>query len=139
MHKRLPAVLFAVAILLCASCSNTKAPGAWVTVDTGTGDSFFTINFVDEKTGWLNGLSGRSSETEEETDNANKKPKPKKPGEKSKTRSKRIRGSKYCRLPTAGRPGSKYRISSRTRFDRCGLWMPTRLGAGHRPKYPGYD
>ena len=72
----------AVAALLCAACSSAKAPGAWVTVDTGTGDSFFSVNFVDENVGWLNGLSGRSDEPEEGNQNGNKAAKPKKPGEK---------------------------------------------------------
>ena len=53
------------AILLGAACSTAKAPGVWVTLDTGTSDSFFSVNFVDENIGWLNGVSGRSSQTDD--------------------------------------------------------------------------
>lgn len=77
---RKSSTLLAVTILFSASCSSSKAPGAWVTVDTGTGDSFFSANFVDENTGWLNGVSGRNFETPEGNEDAN--PKSKKPGEK---------------------------------------------------------
>lgn len=65
------------------ACSSSKSPGVWVTQDTGTGDSFFSVNFVNENVGWLNGVSGRSFEVPGENDNANKKPKPKKVGEKA--------------------------------------------------------
>jgi photosystem II stability/assembly factor-like uncharacterized protein len=71
-------LLLASTILFTVSCSTTKAPGVWVTQDTGTGDAFHSANFVNESVGWLNGQSGR--EPQEENDNANKKPK--KPGEK---------------------------------------------------------
>ncbi|HJZ68506.1 MAG TPA: YCF48-related protein [Blastocatellia bacterium] len=74
-------LLFAV-VLISGACSTSKAPGLWVTQDTGAGDSFFSANFVNENVGWLNGVGGRSYETPEENDNANKKPKPKKPGAK---------------------------------------------------------
>ena len=74
--------LFVIGVLLIASCSRLKSPGVWVAQDTGTGDSFFTVNFVNENVGWLNGVSGRSPEPPEENENSNKKPKPKKPGEK---------------------------------------------------------
>src|SRR5438552_2784581 len=60
-----------------AACSSAKPPGVWVTQDTGTGDSFFTVNFVNENVGWLNGVSGRSFEMPGDNDNENKKPKPK--------------------------------------------------------------
>jgi len=77
---RIVSFLLAVATLLSAACSSTKVPGVWVTQDTGTGDSFYSANFVDENVGWLNGQSGR--EPSEDNDNANKKAKPRKPGEK---------------------------------------------------------
>ena len=74
--------LLAIAVILSVACSKAKAPGGWVTQDTGTGDSFFNANFVNENVGWLNGTSGRGPEEPEENANSNKKPKPKKPGEK---------------------------------------------------------
>src|SRR4030095_11774487 len=76
--KRIPASLLGAAILLAAACSTAKAPGVWVTLDTGTSDSFFSVNFVDENIGWLNGSSLREPE---ENKNTNSKPKPKKPVE----------------------------------------------------------
>src|SRR6266404_3656600 len=80
MHKRrMLSYLFAAATLLTVSCSSPKPPGVWVTQDTGTGDSFFSANFVNENVGWLNGVSGRGFEAVE---NGNKKARPKKPGEK---------------------------------------------------------
>ncbi|MFY9571440.1 MAG: YCF48-related protein [Blastocatellia bacterium] len=82
MHKPpLLSHLLGAAIIFSAACSNSKAPGVWVTQDTGTGDSFFTANFVNESVGWLNGVSGRSYEMPDGNGNANKA-KPKKPGEK---------------------------------------------------------
>jgi photosystem II stability/assembly factor-like uncharacterized protein len=68
-------ISLATAVLFSAACSTSKAPGVWITQDTGTGDSFFSANFVNENVGWVNGVGGRSYETPEETDNANKKPK----------------------------------------------------------------
>src|SRR6478672_4256465 len=83
MHKtKLVASLLAAAMLFGTSCSKPKPPGTWVTQDTGTGDSFYSVNFVDEKVGWLNGQGDRSPETTEGNENANKKPKPKKSGDK---------------------------------------------------------
>ena len=74
--------LLGASLVLGAGCSAAKAPGAWVTQDTGTSDTFFSVNFVDENTGWLNAVSLRGPEEIEGNENANKKPKPKKPGEK---------------------------------------------------------
>lgn len=76
-------VLLVAAVTLAGiACTSAKAPGVWVTQDTGTGDSFFSVNFVNENVGWINGVSGRSFEVPGENDNADKKVKPKKPGEK---------------------------------------------------------
>jgi photosystem II stability/assembly factor-like uncharacterized protein len=72
----------AFAATLIAGCSNSNPSGAWVVQDTGTGDSFYSANFVNENVGWLNGMSGRN-EAPDENENANKNPKPKKPGEKT--------------------------------------------------------
>lgn len=72
----------AVTALLASACAPASAPGSWVVVDTGTGDSFYSANFVSETAGWLNGQSGRSYELPEGNENANNTPKPKRPGEK---------------------------------------------------------
>ena len=80
--RKILSCLLASVVLFALACSTAKAPGGWVTLDTGTGDSFYSANFVNENVGWLNGTSGRNFESPEETDNANKKAKPKKPGEK---------------------------------------------------------
>jgi photosystem II stability/assembly factor-like uncharacterized protein len=83
--KRRFLVGLGVPILLLASCSGPKAPGSWVVVDTGTGDSFYSANFVSDQVGWLNGQSGRNPEPESEDENANKngaKKQAVKPGEK---------------------------------------------------------
>jgi photosystem II stability/assembly factor-like uncharacterized protein len=83
MHTtRILGFIVCAATLLSVSCSSPKTPGVWVTLDTGTGDSFFSANFVNENVGWLNGVSGRSFEAPGENENGNKKAKPKKPGEK---------------------------------------------------------
>jgi photosystem II stability/assembly factor-like uncharacterized protein len=64
--------LTASVILLVSACSKTKAPGSWTVIDTGTGDAFYSVNFVDENTGWLNGHTDRSYiPTAEELANAN--------------------------------------------------------------------
>jgi photosystem II stability/assembly factor-like uncharacterized protein len=64
-----------ILLLICTlGCSAAKAPGDWVVVDTGTGDSFFSVNFVNDQVGWLNGQSGRNPEPEPEG-NSNKPPK----------------------------------------------------------------
>lgn len=62
-----------IATLAFAGCSS-KPPGSWLVVDTGTGDSFYSVNFVSDQIGWLNGQSGRNPEPEENADsNSNKK------------------------------------------------------------------
>jgi len=72
----------AAATVFISACSPPKAPGSWATIDTGTGNSFYSANFVSETVGWLNGQSGRSFEPPEGNENLNKNAKPKAPGEK---------------------------------------------------------
>jgi photosystem II stability/assembly factor-like uncharacterized protein len=79
--------LLAVAILFVSACSKTKTPGNWSVIDTGTGDAFYSINFVDENTGWLNGHTDRSyipsaEELANANANANKNRSPDKPKDK---------------------------------------------------------
>ena len=77
-RSRLAFLVLVLTALWCVSCSSSKQPGVWVPQDTGTGDSFASVNFVNENIGWLNGRGERNPEPEE-NDNSNKKPKPKKP------------------------------------------------------------
>ena len=77
--------LLAISTLIFSACSKTKTPGGWSVIDTGTGDAFYSVNFVDENTGWLNGHTDRSYiPTAEELANANKNPKPQKPNNSNK-------------------------------------------------------
>jgi photosystem II stability/assembly factor-like uncharacterized protein len=63
-----------VALSFLLSCSSKPPGGSWVAVDTGTGNSFFSVNFVNDQIGWLNGQSGRNPDPEETANtNANKK------------------------------------------------------------------
>ncbi|HVF88616.1 MAG TPA: YCF48-related protein [Blastocatellia bacterium] len=59
------------ASLFASACSKREAPGEWSIVDTGTGDAFYSVNFVDENTGWLNGNTDRTFETLEPDANTN--------------------------------------------------------------------
>lgn len=74
-------LLAATVLLSLAACSTIRSPGSWAIVDTGTGDSFYSANFVSETAGWLNGQSGRSYEPPEGSENANRT-RQRKPGEK---------------------------------------------------------
>ena len=82
LKPNLLVAVLAAATVFVSACSPPKAPGSWAIIDTGTGDSFYSANFVSETVGWLNGQSGRSFEPPEGNENTNKNAKPKKPGEK---------------------------------------------------------
>jgi len=69
-------------MMLIVSCSPSKAPGGWIQLDTETGDAFYSVNFVNESTGWLNGNTDRSSEVLDENGNANGNSRPRKADEK---------------------------------------------------------
>ncbi len=79
-------VTIAAALIFAAACSNAKAPGEWVALDTGTDDAFYSVNFVNENVGWLNGQTGRDfipyDENANANKNSNKNAKPKAPGKK---------------------------------------------------------
>ena len=80
VHQSQVPFYLSIVIALCSvSCSSSKPPGVWTPLDTGTGDTFTTVNFINENTGWLNGRGERNPEPEQ-NENSNKKPK--KPGEK---------------------------------------------------------
>ena len=82
-----------ISSFLLSSCSK-KLPGSWTIVDTTTGDAFYSVNFVNEQVGWLNGHSERTFLPPEPTPDPNQSPgttpspspspsaKPLKPGEK---------------------------------------------------------
>src|SRR5690348_3561137 len=70
--RRLKFVLLPIAgALLALACSNSKIPGSWKELETGTGDAFSSVNFVDSKTGWLNGQTDRTYQSPDENANAN--------------------------------------------------------------------
>src|SRR5262245_39090867 len=73
-QSRIVTLLSMVTAVWCLSCSSSKSPGVWVPQDTGTGDSFSSVNFVNENIGWLNGRGERNPEPEQ-NENSNKKPK----------------------------------------------------------------
>ncbi|HET9531277.1 MAG TPA: YCF48-related protein [Blastocatellia bacterium] len=86
MYKtRFLVALMAAVAVLASGCSK-KAPGEWALLDTGTGDAFYNVNFVNESVGWLNGQTDRSFTPYEEegnaNGNANRSARPKKPDEK---------------------------------------------------------
>ncbi|MEK6299390.1 MAG: YCF48-related protein [Acidobacteriota bacterium] len=90
------------ATVFASACSPPKAPGSWAAIDTGTGNSFYSANFVSETVGWLNGQSGRSYEPPEGNENANKDAKPKKPGEKIEDPLKANQGFEVLQTTDAG-------------------------------------
>jgi len=71
MIRRIPFIALAVTISAISSCSPSKLPGTWKPVDTGTGDAFYTINFVSETVGWANGQTDRDYVSPEDAQNAN--------------------------------------------------------------------
>jgi photosystem II stability/assembly factor-like uncharacterized protein len=81
-NMRIRLVLISFIFIFFSSCSKNLVPGEWVFLDTGTGDFFASANFVDERTGWLNGHTDRSSIEVEENENSNRSPKRPKPEEK---------------------------------------------------------
>ncbi|HEY7914102.1 MAG TPA: YCF48-related protein [Blastocatellia bacterium] len=75
-------LILVTAALLAAACSKSSAPsGEWAFVETGTSDSFFTINFVNESIGWINGYNSGTNVFANNNTNSNTS-KPLKPGEK---------------------------------------------------------
>jgi photosystem II stability/assembly factor-like uncharacterized protein len=97
--------MLAVAVFASA-CSKTKAPGEWTLLDTGTGDAFYSVNFVNESVGWLNGQTDRSFIPYEEEGNgnanANKSAKPQKPEEKPEDPLKANQGFEVLQTTDGG-------------------------------------
>jgi photosystem II stability/assembly factor-like uncharacterized protein len=47
-------------LIFYSACSQPKMPGNWVILDTGTPDALFSVNFVNDKVGFLNASTDRS-------------------------------------------------------------------------------
>ncbi|MCI0487696.1 MAG: YCF48-related protein [Blastocatellia bacterium] len=71
LRTRFFIALLATATFLLSACSSARAPGEWTYQDTETGDAFYSVNFVNEQVGWLNGQTDRSSIPVEENANGN--------------------------------------------------------------------
>ncbi|MFL6276974.1 MAG: WD40/YVTN/BNR-like repeat-containing protein [Blastocatellia bacterium] len=88
VKTRLFFAAFVAASVFAAACSKSNGGGNWTPLDTGTSDAFFSINFVNEDIGWLNGQTDRGyvppedAGNENANANANKAPKPKATGKK---------------------------------------------------------
>src|SRR5215216_4600429 len=100
LKTKLLLALLGSAMVLSAACSNAKAPGAWVTLDTETGDAFYSINFVNESVGWVNGRSERDYELPGGNENANKSAK--RPGEKVENPLKANQGFEVLQTTDGG-------------------------------------
>ena len=62
---------FTFFLLAISACSPAKLPGTWESLDTGTGDAFYSINFVNDTVGWANGQTDRDYVSPEDAQNAN--------------------------------------------------------------------
>src|SRR5215472_1229127 len=71
MIRRLALVCTAAAMVAISSCSPAKVPGKWSPVDTGTGDAFYSVNFVSDMIGWANGQTDRDYVSPEDAQNSN--------------------------------------------------------------------
>jgi photosystem II stability/assembly factor-like uncharacterized protein len=130
MQRFLIATL-ASAVLLASACSAGKAPGKWSLLDTGTGDSFYSVNFVNEEIGWINGQTDRSSIVIEENENSNKSAKKPKPGEKQEDPLKENQGFEVLQTTDGGHTWKqipdqfKYKIRSVWFADSQSGWALT--------------
>ena len=81
VKTRFLVAVIAAACLFMVACSKPSASGGWTALETNTTDAFFSVNFVNEDVGWLNGQTDRGYVPPEDADNenanANKAPKPK--------------------------------------------------------------
>lgn len=93
-----------VAAVSLVACFGPRVPGVWEQLDTGTGDVFYTVNFVDENNGWLNGQTDRDYVPPEEgQEGAEKKEEPKKPGEKTEDPLKANQGFEVLQTTDGGK------------------------------------
>ncbi|MGH9761185.1 MAG: WD40/YVTN/BNR-like repeat-containing protein, partial [Blastocatellia bacterium] len=58
-------------------CAPARLPGTWEALQTGTGDSFYGINFVNDQVGWVNGQTDRAYVPPGDNSNSNSAAKPK--------------------------------------------------------------
>ena len=130
MHNR-RAFALSFLVLLLASCSKLMPLGKWSEQDTGTGDAFFSVNFVNENVGWLNGQTDRSSEIVEESGNANKPKKQPLPGKKPEDPLKANQGFEVLQTTDGGQTWKqikdqfKYKIRSVRFVDPRNGWALT--------------
>lgn len=112
--------------MLIMSCSPSKAPGGWVQLDTETGDAFYSINFVNENTGWLNGNTDRSSEVLDENGNANGNSRPKKADEKKGEKEDPLKANQgYEVLQTTDGGGTWKQIPDQFKYKIRSVWFVT--------------
>ncbi|PYP83796.1 MAG: hypothetical protein DMF61_21955 [Blastocatellia bacterium AA13] len=130
MNKR--SVLFVLMLaFILACCSPAAAPGSWSEQDTGTGDAFFSVNFVNESVGWVNGQTDRGFESADENENANKPKKPAPPGKKPEDPLKANQGFEVLKTTDGGQTWKqikdqfKYKIRSVRFVDPMNGWSLT--------------
>lgn len=63
--KRMRKKIFSTAAMISlmifySACSDPKMPGSWIILDTGTPDAFYTVNFVNDKVGFINASTDRN-------------------------------------------------------------------------------
>jgi photosystem II stability/assembly factor-like uncharacterized protein len=108
-RKKILLAMLGAAMIIMAACSNSKAPGEWVMLDTGTSDAFASVNFVNETVGWLNGWTDRAYAPPEGNENANankntnKNAKPKAPGKKPEDAFKLNQGFEVLQTTDGGK------------------------------------
>jgi photosystem II stability/assembly factor-like uncharacterized protein len=102
MFRRFLIGLAMAVVLLALACSTPKVPGKWSAVQTGTGDAFYSVNFVSESVGWLNGQTDRSFRSLEEDENVIKAAKASRPGKKSEDPLKANQGFEVLQTTDGG-------------------------------------
>src|SRR5436190_6220351 len=63
MRKKLFSTVALVSLMIFyTACSKPSMPGSWVALDTGTADAFSSVNFVNDKVGFINAWTDRGYE-----------------------------------------------------------------------------
>jgi photosystem II stability/assembly factor-like uncharacterized protein len=63
MRKKLFSTAAIVSLIMFyTACSKPSMPGSWITLDTGTIDAFSSVNFVNDKVGFINAWTDRNYE-----------------------------------------------------------------------------
>src|SRR5262249_40934935 len=70
MIRRIALIGFSAGMIAISSCSPARV-GTWQALETGTGDAFYSINFVSDEIGWANGQTDRDYVSPEDAANAN--------------------------------------------------------------------